>query len=177
MIGETRDLVKDTRKKVDDTSSNLNAILIQAGLAADEARQASIEQHAYLAQMNKNLDQTFSEINLTIAQVRDTTQKVGGDVHETSQATVNALNGLPPLLNQADKTLQATEKVITDPHIPATLNQIDQTMTAVTGTMQNVEKTTGHIEKRVQQLTKPASLTKRIFTSILDIGYKVKLLF
>jgi ABC-type transporter Mla subunit MlaD len=176
MITETRALVADARSKVDDTSSNLNAILIQAGLAADQARQASVEQRDYLKQLNGNLDRTFSHVNELLAQAQDTTQTVGGDVHQISQATVTALNGLPPVLDQANKTLAASEKVISDPNIPATVAEVNKSMVAVTGTMQNVEKTTAHVEKKVDEMTRPVSWVKRVFTALFDIGYRAAII-
>jgi hypothetical protein len=183
VLAETHALVVDTRKKVDDTSSNLNAILIQAGLAADQARLASIEQREYLKLLNTNLDKTFAHANMvliqaqtTLAQVGDTTQKVGEDVHGTSEATIVALKELVPLLAQARATLESAQKRVDDPAITSTLQQVDATMKAVTGTLQNVEKMSVNVEKRVQQLMKPASLTKRVITSFFDFAYKAKLL-
>jgi uncharacterized membrane protein YdfJ with MMPL/SSD domain len=170
---DTRKLVAEAQVRLKDTSQNLNAILLQTGLAADEARRASVEQRQYLDTIAKKTIDVLTQTQSTIAQLGDTTQKVGGDVHTMSEATVTAVDSLPSLLEQANKTLQATEKVIADPNIPRTFENVNKVSESLAVTADNVAKTSDHIEKKVAQLVKPASFMKRIVMSILDIGSKI----
>ena len=170
-------LVLEAHTRLVGTSQNLNAILIQVGLASDEARRAAIEQRAYWSKNSQEMTGLLTDARTVLSSVQKTTEDVDLKLDEITQSTTSALDAIPPTLEQsrttmaaATNSLNAATVLISDPNIPSTLKHID-------ATAGHIEGASAAIEVRVKQLTKPASLIKQIFTFILDAGSKARVLF
>src|SRR6266550_8297298 len=68
-IDEMTQTTAEARKRLIDSSQNLNAILIQSGLAADEVRRAATEQRQYW-------NQAGAETVIAIRQIQQTTKSI-----------------------------------------------------------------------------------------------------
>lgn len=62
-IAQTIDLQKNLNRRITDTSQNLNAILIQSGLVADEVRRASLKQQQYWDNIGRDTDGFMRNMN------------------------------------------------------------------------------------------------------------------
>lgn len=56
-------VTQNANRRISDTSQNLNAILIQAGLAADQVQQASREQKKYWENISGDTDKALKSLN------------------------------------------------------------------------------------------------------------------
>lgn len=97
-------LLTDVQKRIDGTFQNTNAVLIQAGLAADEVRLTSITEHKYLASISRETLKTVKAVNGSVADF--------DGVLKASRLTVTAINtNTIPLVNAA--IASATEAIDT----------------------------------------------------------------
>src|SRR5438552_17777020 len=80
-IDEMTQTTTEARKRLVDTSQNMNAILIQSGLAADEVRRAATEQRQYW-------NQAGAETVAAIRQIQHTTKSVDETQKYIAQDTV-----------------------------------------------------------------------------------------
>ena len=182
--------VQESQKRLADTSQNLNAALLQVGLATDEARRASMEQRQYWNRISREtiglisdaratVRQTGSDIDGVAADVHGFAgdlHGVAGDLHEVAGATLNSLNGLAPLLDQGNRTLVTANTLLADPDITKSLKSLADSSQNVAATTANVEKMSEDVQKRIHQMTQPKSLGKAILGWVLDTAYKVKAL-
>lgn len=96
---------KNLNRRITDTSENLNAILLQAGLAADQLQEASREQKKYFEHISADTDSTLKALNL------------GANSLNTNMEDVHKLLGDPHLLDafaQADGVLADAHAMTTD---------------------------------------------------------------
>jgi hypothetical protein len=170
----TTELAEESKKRVEHTSQNLNAILIQAGLASDEARRASIEQRQYLKTLNKQVSQDLVQFHRVLVAAEKTINKVG----QESELTVAALR---PVLVQTESTLAEAEntleqltktsenlaKTTGDPNIPKTLAHTEK-ITA------NLEEASEDVKKKVKEITKPANWWKSVGLYVAQAAAAVK---
>ena len=181
-------VVKETQRRVEDTSQNLNAALIQVGLATDEARRASVEQRQYWNRISRETIGLISDARTTVRQTGSDIDGVAadvhgfagdlhgtaGDVHEVAGAAVASLKGLAPLLEQGNRALGTANTLLADPDITRSIKGLVDSSQNVAATTANVEKISEDVQKRVHQLTQPKPLAKVILAWVLDTAYKVK---
>jgi len=158
-VVEIRSTTVEVRKRVADTSANLNGVLIQAGLTLDIVRQSAETQRTYwdntaqqtssaiedfryvLAHTNANLnEQLIPQATKTLADSSKQMELLVGesvfgirqgvtDLHELAEGT-------RPVLEEAQRTLKGTADVTNDPNIAKTLEHLEQT--------------TAHVEKALR---------------------------
>jgi signal transduction histidine kinase len=181
---EVRQAAAEMKADVHGMVQNANAILLQAGLAADEARRASEEQRAFANVFDKELLAGAQNTNAAILDIRGLVASVQGDLrtnsndlHDVSGATVAALNELPPLLRSAQGTTDSANRLISDQDIQRTIKNLADSSQHIAGTTDNVEQMSKIVEKKVEQMTKPASLGKALLNWLLNTAYKVKAFF
>jgi len=183
-VHDTDAAVREAQKRVADTSQNLNAALLQVGLATDEARRASVEQRQYWNRISREtiglisdargtVRQTGSDINGVARDLHD----VAGDLHSVAGATMSSLNGLGPLMDQGTGALGAAKTLLADPDITKALKNLADSSQSVAATTANVEKMSEDVQKRVHQMTQPKSLGKALLSWLLDTAYKVRAVF
>lgn len=167
---QTTSSLERTTESVELLRQHADRVLTEAGLTAMEARKASAEQRVALQQISHQVLGVLGETEATIASLRSTSQGMAGDVHEVTAATVTALNGLPPVLDETKQTLLATQHVIADPNIPATLVNTNKAMASVAVSTANLAQTTARIDKKVEQMTAPVRWWKSVVTTLLGWG-------
>ncbi len=153
------------------TNQNVNAILLQTGLAADQARLAAAEQRQYWNATAKQTDLTVRAvrqlIDRTDRQLNDSL--LPGVESNSTQVSAAAEVSLEALAHSAD----VLTKQLNDPHVASLAAHLD-------GSAQNVEETTAHlsaasadIEVKVHQMTRPASFALRVGKTLIGIGAQV----
>src|SRR3990167_1767749 len=182
-------LLRESRNRVVDTSTNLNAVLLQTGIAADNVRRASEkweaasdEQQKYWRDISKEKREPVKELRVAmkrtdknlndwlLPELSAAIVKNSGDLSALAATTNIAIQRIEPqvnnLLTTTSDAANAAGKLFADPNIPRSLENIEQST-------ENINKTTAHIEKRVEQMTKPANLAVRVGFFVLDLGAKV----
>lgn len=157
-------------------SQNTNAILIQAGLAVNEARLTSSSERLYLQTMSKETIKTISDTDLAIVNLQKTEADIDTSLVSTSNQLSSVVADTKPLLQAGTKTLTSANKLLADPALAATLNNTNNATKSLAEVSANVSATTKDIQNKVHDMTKPASLLKTIFMKTLGIAANLKVL-
>lgn len=159
-VGDSRVLIAETQKRLVYTDQNVNAMLVQLGLVADNVRRATDAQKEATAKELQILQHTDDLLTQTQANVALLTS------HTT--ATIDSFQ-VP--LARMDQTLQDLNKVVADGNITQTLANVQETskQTAIAAahiaqTSDDVRKVADHYEAT---LTHPVSIVKNIFKGAL----------
>ena len=201
-LQDTRELVQETQRRIIDTSKNTNALLIQAGLAADNARRASESQEFYHRRLSTLLDETETSLkalsaaiehtdttlnNTLLAQAAATLKSTELVAFETANAVRVTTDGLKPVFDNAaivladtSVALRETSNLIGNPDIRGILENVN-TVSATAGVLsaeavkiaQHIEVSTGHIEKAVERSTRPATFAMKAGMFIIDSAGKI----
>jgi hypothetical protein len=147
-------LMSDATTRLDDTSRNANAILIQAGLAADQARLVSIEQRRQLSAISKRALVLLDHADNLLVTATGTVDKLGVD-------TDASLKEIPQVMRDLDASIKTFNETAADPNIKKTLANVASTTQHTSETMAHVEKAADGVQKRVDQMLKPVSLLRR----------------
>lgn len=152
-------LVKEANTRMVGTSQNLNALLIQAGLAMDNVRRASESQKAVSTKTLALLDSA----NALLLHTQKNTDEI--TLH-----TVQAMDGVKPVLAQLTLTLQDVNKLVSDQNIPLILGNLNDTSKQAVLTMQHTDETMSHVDAMTGEAQgwlhkelKPPSVAKRIY--------------
>jgi ABC-type transporter Mla subunit MlaD len=136
--------LNDPYKGLKPTLQNVNAILLQVGNAADETQAAAREQREALKVLNVKMNAVLDQVNTDLK-----------TFDEVQRSTKAALDKLPALLDETTKTVASTNKLISDPAIPATLGNVNKVTNDVAGvtdqmnksTVPSINKSLDHVEK------------------------------
>lgn len=163
----------EARRRIADTSQNLNAILVQTGLAADEMRRAATDQKSYWDQAGKQTVSALQKTNNVLDEAQRTLYSLNNSQQQIANATVRSLAGAPAAIEastdamkQAATDLQTVNQILGDAHIPATLAHVDATMA-------HLDSSTAAIDVAVKRWTKPGSMLKSLFMGVLDPASKL----
>lgn len=126
--------------KVDGSLQNVNAILLQAGLAADQARLASRDQREYARKFDAKLDETLAGVNKAVVSVT-------GDLHSTTEDVHATLVTLPELVRTLNESVQSIDKRVNDPVVSRTLEGLAGAAEQTAKTMAHVDAVTANVEK------------------------------
>jgi hypothetical protein len=159
----TTSLVQEAHARVMGTSQNLNAILLQVGMASDEVRRASVEQRAYWNQLGDESVKFLQDSRVTIDALQTTATDADRDLARISDSTVEALDSVPPAMQSATKTLDASTKAVSD------AAKILESPT-IPETQQHIDNISSSLDVWVKRVTKPASVVKSVIWKILGIG-------
>lgn len=167
---ETRALVYDTRVRLVHTSANTNAILIQLGLASDEARLAATSQRRYWDENSRQFHATLVQAEATLKQMADSTR------HMDEETTV-ALRELQTSLKHTTATLDHMDALVSDPNNKATIANLEKATQEVAGATENLRVTTEHVEHVTayyeKKLTKPVGFVRTLVEVLLGPAWKV----
>jgi ABC-type transporter Mla subunit MlaD len=162
LVKTSNGFVVESQTRMVGTSQNLNAILIQVGLATDNVRRASETQ----SQVSKKTLALLDNANDLLAHTQANTDEI--TLH-----TVQTMDAVRPVFESVGATTVAANKLLSDPNIPLILQNLNDTskettatMQQVTGTMANVNTTTKHIEGWVDKELKPPTLPQRIYKQV-----------
>ena len=186
-------LIEESQQRLIDTSQNTNAILIQIGLAADNARRASEAQESYQTHLETILtkvETSVESLNATIVRTdynlnTELLPQAVRSLKETEIATAAVTATVQQIGAEIAPVLQAATGLLEDPNIKASIANIEASSKNAVGITaetveiaKNMNLTTQHIEKAVDKATKPGSLAVKagswLLSNILGIG---KLLF
>lgn len=167
---ETRALVYETRLRVTYTSSNVNAILVQLGLASDEARRAAVSQRRYWDENSQQFHATLVQAEATLKQMADSTR------HMDEETTV-ALRELQSSLKRTTETLDHMDALVSDPNNRATIANLEKATREVASATDNLRETTEHVERVTsyyeKKLTKPVGFVRTLIEVLLGPAWKV----
>jgi ABC-type transporter Mla subunit MlaD len=159
--GVTADLRKiaDSVKRQSDaqaaalTESTQNLSKITLVLATDLHILGSVIEHldAAVTSQDANLSLLGQQVTLTLDDARD------------------VIADVKPALQAATDTLRGTAALTSNPDIPATLASLSATATHTEAITASAERDALALEKRLNQLLKPASLAKRLFGWLLQV--------
>lgn len=158
-------LVAESKVRMVGTSQNLNAVLIQVGLVADNVRRASESQD----KVSKKTLALLDNANELLAHTKANEDQI--TLH-----TVQTMDGVKPVLDQLAVTATEVNTLVADQNVPQILTnlndtskQVTATMEQATATMENVTKTSAAVQGYVQNAVKPPSRAKRIFNTTISI--------
>lgn len=165
-------------------------VLLEAGLTAREARQASAKEVAYLDQWNSGIGQTLKNANALLVSSRNTVDETGKAeaelvraTKETMAATQTAIAGLQPLENQTTTEIASLNKatldldaLVTNPAIPETMVALKETAVHGAETSKHIDGTTADVQTWVHEQTHPPVLM-RVWAALLDVAKVMSPLF
>jgi len=169
--------IRDVQRRLDDTSQNLNAALIQAGLATDEARRASVEQRQYWSRISQETIALIGDADRTINGLNETQAGVGRDLHGTSQAAEAALQEVAPLLRELQKTTARANVLAGDPNIERSIQSFANSAENLDRTMVSVAGVAHDVQTRIHDMTKPKKWVVTVGEKLLDWAFKAKAFF
>lgn len=167
--------VRAEQKDLHGTSQNVNAILIQAGLAADQARLAALEQRQYwnrtaietdktVKAARKIIDRTGQQLNdETLPAVTDAVSALRFATEEIEYQASNSLQTIPVVMKSADQTLADIDKLTINSDLLGTLRNVQ-------GITANVNSTTKMVDGWVARETKPPTIAQRILGLTVDLA-------
>jgi hypothetical protein len=188
VASETEAVLADAQKRMDGTSQNLNAVLIQWGLASDALRRAAITQTAYGDQIARNtrtltvsaskvvedLDVAVRTLNDTIGDIKSTTiPALNGAVGGLQHATEDFSAGSAPVLTAATGSLQsisaatdALRAIASDPDIETGIHHLSEGSAHLDSTAAALDKTAWAIERSFEP--QHESFWKRVAEKVLE---------
>lgn len=185
--GEHRELATDSREALSGLMAETDATLQRISVAADQFAEASKEQRKQALVTTQEVTSLVKDLrsvayrveNETIPAVNDAIKNQDKQLtlvmQESARLIYDTNAQLVPLLAETTKMAeQGTEASI---KLNATLDDVQSAMKHVDATAANVEKTSGHIEQKIKQMTKPASWAKAVGLFILDVSYKFASIF
>jgi ABC-type transporter Mla subunit MlaD len=164
LVKQSTALVTEANTRMVGTSQNLNAVLIQVGLVADNVRRASESQHAVSTKTLAMLD----NVNTLLKRTQDNADTI--TLH-----TVQTMDDFKPVLDQLAITTKEVNALVANDNIPQTLSNLNETskqaaatMTQATATMGHVDAMTDEAQGWLHQELKPPSLAKRIYNTVVS---------
>jgi uncharacterized protein YoxC len=162
-IDHVNELITDTQKRMDGTFQNTNAVLIQAGLAADQVRLTATTERSYIAGISRETLIAVKTANASLedldGMIKDTRQIATGVSTETLPKINLAVGGVTALLDtskgvilEAGPAIDGASAVMADLHsildAPA-MHEIGPNLASTTkhlaGTSAEFEETVGYI--------------------------------
>lgn len=165
--------VLDVQSRLKDISQNVNAALIQVGLATDETRLASIEQREYWGKVSK-------ETILAVKDARALIQASTAGVNQTSQDLHGVVTTAQLDLVTLDSTLQSLDSAVRDADRNFASNpDAARALKSLADSAEEINRTTADVRDRVHALThpKPQRWFMSLAKGLLDFGYKMKAFF
>jgi ABC-type transporter Mla subunit MlaD len=156
------------------------AVTLNARLALDNANKAAIDERLFLEKqqplemdkLNAILDQT----NRVLVSVNTTVSGIGVHTDTTLDSLNQTIVQTRPVFVQFATTLQSTNKVISDPNIPATINNLKQTTASLNQTVQDSDAIVKDTQQWWHSFLHP-SWGKRIWNAVTNTGETVAKFF
>jgi ABC-type transporter Mla subunit MlaD len=165
--------VNVTIKKVDAEVDEMHRLTVEAALTATEARKASVQEEQFLTTSNKQVAQVLDNLNATLVSVRAASDQAARSASDVASVTSTTIQNVQPVLEAATselKTLQTTTEslntLVTDPHLAATVANVDETT-------QHLNKTAAETESWMHGILHP-SWASRIKSWLIDAATVLK---
>lgn len=149
-------------------------LILETGLTAMEARKASAEERAALPVLTKQAQQSLTDMDTLLVAARKTTDGVDVSQQQIAQSTTatmatlnTTIQGVQPVLVQAQATLAELHTVATTVNTQASDPAIADTLHHLDSTMSSVDTSAKDVQEEVHALTHPTWLHK-MWGFILD---------
>lgn len=152
----------DPRQGIKPTLQNVNAILLQAGLATGEVQGAAREQRAYWNTIGSNSSNLIADLDKAAKQADRTVDTVNLAVNAITNATVSTLDSVPPTLVRANQGLEAATRTLNDTNLILESPTIPATQANIQTISSNAAHTSATIDSFATRITKPASFIKQL---------------
>jgi uncharacterized protein YoxC len=154
---DVHDLLEVVKKTVD----TANQTLVEVKTASAEERVALGKQNQRVLDVIEQSETTLVNLQLAVDDIDKNTGKV-------SEASVEAVNHLQPLLIESTNSIRAAGVLLSDPKLTVIASNVASTTDNLNKTTAHLEHTTDQIDHKVEQMLKPASLVKRVAGEILS---------
>jgi hypothetical protein len=121
------------------TLKNLDYLILNAGVTANVARQASVKELAVLDQLNREVTETVANTNKTLTTTNDAVAKLSKDSGLLLTTTNDTVKLMQPTFKASTEALQSFNVLISNPDIPATIDNAKKTTAALTDTVTNAD--------------------------------------
>ena len=183
----------EARKRLVDTSQNLNGVLVQVGLAADELQQMARAQKTSNEEHNKRLSalvdesrnlvkgldfsvnyQLIPEATGALRATERNLNKIGDASAESITETTVQLNRN---LEELHSLLQQANARLNDPRISVILDQIEASskrLPAITANAETISANAAKSSEHIERSLRPAKFLLAIGKAALQAGYQLK---
>lgn len=158
-------------------------LILETGLTAMEARKASAEERASLPVLTKQAQQSLTDMDALLVAARQTTDGVSASQQQIAQSTTatmatlnTTIQGVQPVLAQAQATLAELHTVATTVNTQASDPAIADTLHHIDATTASVEATAEDVQLEVHEIVHPG-WAHRIWEWSLDVGHLFNPLF
>jgi ABC-type transporter Mla subunit MlaD len=162
-----------TITKVNTEIDEMHRLTLEAALTAAEARKASVQEEQFLTTSNKQVAQVLDNLNATLVSVRATSDQAARSASDVASVTSTTIQNVQPILEAATselKALQTTTEslntLVADPHLAATIANVDETT-------QHLNKTAAETESWMHGILHP-SWASRIKSWLIDAATVLK---
>lgn len=176
LIDDSRHLVADVRKDLDETKRLVNALIIQVEMTTSSIRRAADDQQTYWKQAAEKtvaslsqLENTLKQAEMTLGQIQDTTQNVDAGV-------TASLAELQAAIKQANQVLADTDKLVSDPSVKGTAANVEEATAQIAATTQNLNKAMADVQQAIHRMTRPAAWWKTLLLKGIGVAADVKTL-
>lgn len=176
---QTQQDLQKVSDEIHGTSQNLNAVLIQLGLTADQARLASMEQRAYWRKNSLETHQVLASVKRTVddADLGLQVLVVAADkqLNGTGEKLQSSLLHLGNVADDMDRLMLHTDQTLyqAGPSVQATLDNVQKTSASLAAASDSIAGASKDIEVKVHQLTRPAKWWMTVGGAILEKGAQV----
>lgn len=178
-LSQTQADIQQASEELHGTSQNLNAFLIQAGLTADEARRAAIEQRAYWRRNSAETHEVLINANKLLVNLDKVAVVDGMELYDVIGKTGEGLNQNLTSLNHSILTIgnaaDDLDRVLlhSDQMLYQSGDQVQQTMQNVSDATKSLANASKDVEVKVHQLTRPAKWWMSVGGAVLSTGAQV----
>jgi hypothetical protein len=171
---ESNGAIQDGRQQVADLGRVMGKIWLHLDKVAGEAQR---EQKQYYAEISQKTSEVLDSASQAIKGLNTTQEKIGNDLHSSTEHLNTALDGIPPLLTQTDKTMASAKLAIDSLNTTVSDPAIKTSLQNISVTTENAAKSSTDIQAAIHRWTKPASVLKSLATNLLGIGVRARAFF
>lgn len=163
--------VRDTRQKVDDTSKNVNAALIQIGLITDLVREEAYAEREHWSQASVETQKTARALRQLID--RTDRQLNSGLLPAATRAVVSGQADAESLSRSGTSALAYIATAAADMDNQARNPAVSQTLQNLQLTTASLAKSMADIQARVHEVTRPKKWYMRAAWGAIDVLSKL----
>ena len=128
-----------TITKVNSELDEVHRLTLELALTSETVRKTSIKESVYIDQLNRQVTQVIRNLN-------DTLVTTTNNETEVATAATQTIQQIQPVLSSANSEMQALQvathslnTLVTDPHLTATIANVDSTTNHLNGTSKDVQ--------------------------------------
>lgn len=155
---------------LDSTLSGVRETMQTTNQAVAETRELLAKQKGYSDAQNKRVLDVLEQTETALINAQRVMEDINDSQKQATAATVDAVQTLKPVLQNAAKAAEQASLTISDPAIHKSLDNVSKATENVANATATLNTTVGRIDKKVEQALKPAPLAERI---IFTVGGKL----